>query len=166
MSLPASDALSLCVEVSSRDARYSASLAYNIEDVEPGDITLHFPTKKKLKLSDYERDQLVVLASIADECDGTLGIYVIAQWRDPTANGELAGDVAVFLNSSNPTTIAVGVGGVIEHEADCRKLVGETTAFNLRCDLPKEWLAPSADAVIRVREGRTKRPYPLPLGIQ
>ena len=166
VTLPESNKPALCVEVSSRDAYYSASLEYDIVDVKPGDVILHFPTRKKSKLADYDRDQLAVLASLADECDGTIGTYVIAEWNNDATKRPSRGDVTVYLNSGVTTTIAVGMGGKIEHEADCRELKGDATAFNQRCVLPREWLMPGVVVTILTREAGTKRPNPLPLAVK
>lgn len=167
VSLPKSDSLSLCLEISSRDARYSANLEYDIQDVEAGKLKLHIPTENKTKLVEYDSDSLVVLASLpVDECDGTVNSYLIAQWQQP-ASGESESDlVTIYLNSDNPANIAVGPGGDIEREPSCVRLSGETTAFNQRCQIRKSWFTPDTQVSIRIREAGTHVPYPLPLRVQ
>lgn len=162
--LPDSQYTSLCLTVSSRDARYSASLAYDIGSAAPGHITLHIPTTMKSRLDDYRHDQLVVLAHLANRCNGSVKSFVVSEWYDPERDETLGGDVAVFVNSQLPTSIGIGDGGAIVYEADCQALSGEATAFNLRCVLPRSELKQDREAVILISEGGTRRSYPLPLG--
>ena len=164
VSLPESESFSLCIEISSRDARYSARLEYDIQDVEAGEVKLHIPTEKKSELAEFDGESLVVLASLpVDECNGSVDRYLVSSWQQ-SADGE--SDVIIaFLNSGNPAFIAVGPDGDIEHEPSCERISGERTAFNQRCEIRRSWIEPDTVVSIRIREAGTRIPFDFPLSV-
>lgn len=165
VSLPESEAVFLCIEISSRDARYSAKLEYDILDVEAGELKLHIPTERKSELAEFDSETLVVLASLpVDECDGTVDRFLVSRWQE-SAVGD-SDVITIFLNSGNPASIAVGPDGDIEHEPRCERISGETTAFNQRCEIRKSWIESNTVTSIRIREAGTHKPFPFPLSVQ
>lgn len=166
--IPSASAASLCVEISSQDGRYSANLEYDVSNTDSGWRPLTVPTKKRNELSDYDRAGLVVLANLSASCDGSTGTIIVTSWEKRAAGGD--GDVGeqlyVYLNSRIPTTIVGGVGGQVDNEARCQTLGDVTTAYNLRCAVPTEWVSTDSEFYIRVRKGRSVSDIPLPFVIE
>lgn len=158
--LPRSAAGPLCVEVSSHDGRYSARLEYDLGPSRARTaIALRLPTQYGSRLRSYTASELVVLARLTRKCGDPQGAIVPAAWSQ-TGRGDT---VYVFANSRVPTDVLGGVGAAAQYEARCVEVVGVTTAFNLRCAVPRAWLAPNARFVLRTREGRAFQYYQLPL---
>ena len=166
--IPSASAASLCVEISSQDGRYSANLEYDVSNTDSGWRPLTIPTEKHSELSGYDRDGLVVLANLSASCDGSTGTLIVTSWEEQAAGGD--GDVGehvyVYLNSRIPTTIVGTVGGQVDNEARCQTLGDVTTAYNLRCAVPTEWVSTDSEFYIRMRKGRSVSDIPLPLVIK
>ncbi|MEZ5320103.1 MAG: hypothetical protein R2752_22065 [Vicinamibacterales bacterium] len=153
---PTSDLPWLCVEISSRDGRYSGRLSYRLHDAPEGLIDLEVPTEKVAELRDYAAGDLAILASLATSCDGPPETFVVAAWDPRVANDH----VVVLINSRVPTTI---VRASDNASTPCTPLDGVTTAFNLSCQVPAAWLEPKVELVIRMRRGRSFSNVPLHL---
>lgn len=166
--IPSSRPTSLCVEISSQDGRYSANLEYDLSNTDSGWQSLRVPTEKRSELSGYDRDGLVVLANLSESCDGSTGTFVVTSWQHRAADdGGKAGEyLYVYLNSRVPTTIVSGVGGQVDNEVRCQKLGDITTAYNLRCAVPTEWVKADTEFFIRMRKGRNVTNIPLPIVIR
>jgi hypothetical protein len=156
ITLPPTEAPWLCVEISSRDGRYSGRLRYDIGSAPRGAVDLEVPTAHVEELKGYSPEDLAILAAVADNCEGPAATYVVAAWDTPAPGSA----VAAFLNSRVPTTIVNPADG---RSAPCTPLDGVTTAFNLRCDLPAEWLSGKVELVVQMRRGRSFARVPLPL---
>lgn len=156
--LPADPAPFVCIELSSQDGRYSAKLERSVRGRSSGPFTVHRQSRYRSEVSAYPSAELAILAQLGDECDRPAGPYVLASWdaaprRDTTV---------VFLNSRVPTSI-VGGPARLTHEARCTSLKGVTTAFNLRCEVPADWLTPDNRFYVRMRRGPTFSQIALPL---
>ncbi len=164
--LPRTDAPFLCVEVTSQDGRYVASVPYDIRGDPPGPRQMKFPPSKHTsKLREFDSGQLAILARLAKSC-GTApveaGDFVIAGWDQP----RLGETVVVLLNSRLPTSIVAGKGNTVESNYPCQSLTGTTTAFNLRCEIPVNDVTGDRDYFIQMRRGSGfSAPVPLPLAI-
>jgi hypothetical protein len=145
----------LCVEISSRDGRYSAQLDYLIANEPPGPIRAVVDAEDLDKVNTAAGEDVAVLASLSNDCRAeTPSVYLVAAWRLPT-NRE---PIAVLLNSRVPTTI-VGAGASVP----CTELTGVTTAYNLRCELPPQWANGEVRLGISQKRGRGEVIVPLPL---
>jgi hypothetical protein len=158
--LPANAQGMLCVEVTSMDGRYLARHRYQVSaPASAVSQPLRFPTRFADRLRAYPSQELAVLARLASNCDGSSGAFV------PTALGGIgeSDTVSVFLNSRLPTDVILGAGARVELEIRCVDLRGPTTAFNLRCDIPKSELARGRTLSLRFRQGRQVTYRALPL---
>ena len=156
--LPASPAKLLCIEVSSRDGRYSAKVEYPTQGLLPGNNTLSRSSLYKGPLGSYTADQLAILTQLGDDCTRPNGPFIVSSWHEPAS----VDTVVVLLNSRVPTSIVGGVGKT-DHEASCAPLEGVTTAFNLRCLVPALWIKPDMKFYIRMRRGTSFSQVALPL---
>jgi hypothetical protein len=154
---PATPPQWLCVEISSRDGRYTAQLDYPIADEPAGQVKALVKAEDLDKLNTAAGEDVAVLASLSADCRSqTPSLYLVAAWR-PAKAGER---VAVLLNSRVPTTI-VGGGATVP----CVELTGVTTAYNLRCDLPEQMVKGEVPLGIRQKRGRGEVTVPLPLNV-
>jgi hypothetical protein len=161
----------LCVTVTSQDARYFATVEYDVTRRPAGMLRLHLPTKYAAKLAPYRPLELAILAQLGNECDTPGGPIAVAAWKAPSASGP----VIVLLNSRLPTTIVAGAkipaasspasAAAAEPQGPlkCTALTGTLTAYNLRCDVPRTWISPSIPLVARVRRGTAVTDIPLSL---
>jgi len=146
----------LCVEISSRDGRYSALLDYDIQKEPAGPVKAVVVKAPDLdKLNAAAGEDVSILASLSQNCrTASSALYLVAAWSPPKSRDA----ITVLLNSRVPTTI-VGPN----YSVQCRELSGITTAFNLRCDLP----AMPADGKVLLgilqKRGRGEKTVPLPL---
>ena len=147
----------LCVEISSRDGRYTAFLEYRIANEPAGQIKAVVDAQDLDKLDTAAAEDVAILASLSDDCrTQTPSVYLVAAWRAPKP-GE---PVSVLLNSRVPTTI-VGAGAAVP----CTELDGATIAYNLRCDLPASLVDGEVALGIRQKRGRGEATVPLPLSV-
>lgn len=154
----------LCVEISSRDGRYSAAIEYDLTGVGAGPHRLGLRNAQyRGELGTYAQAELAVLARLREEC-GAPGEsedpFVVAGWgaeRGVTT-------VTVLLNSRVPAEVVGEVEGRMAFRVPCSDLEGGTTTFNLRCDLDGTLLTPTTELyVVRRRGTRTLAPVALPL---
>lgn len=148
--LPATTHKLLCVEVSSQDGRYEAKLEYELQNIKPGPISLRLPTAYKERLStNYKAVELAILTRLNERCGDTASeLFVVSGWNDKS----LADTVSIFVNSRFPTFIIGSENGKLKHEAECKDLRGDITAYNLRCEIPASWITPQTNFHIRKRQ--------------
>ena len=155
----------LCVEVTSQDGRYIASLQYDIRG-HSGPLPLNLPvTRYGSELRNMERSQLAILARLAESCGKVPvnpGAFVVASWNRPP---QLSDTVIVLLNSRLPTSIAAGEGSKSDKEHPCHSLSGTTTAFNLRCEIPASEIREGRKFVILMRRGSSTNPVALDVAV-
>lgn len=127
----------LCVNMVSRDGRYTASWQYGLGPQQPGAIQVDIPSKYQEQISAYAPDALVVLAGITvKDCLSTEMRYIPASWGMPTAP-----ESVLYVNSGNTDT-EIGIPGLTERIA-CTKIGADSTiAYDTQCvvrnDLLKE----------------------------
>lgn len=125
----------LCVNMVSRDGRYSASWEYALGKQPAGSIVVDLPSKYQEQISGYAPDALVVLAGITKkECTSTEIKYVPTSW-----GGINKSDYILYVNSGNTDTI-IGIPGHAER-IQCAKIVAESTiAYDTRCVVGRDIL--------------------------
>jgi hypothetical protein len=156
----------LCVDLSSQDGRYIASLEYDIrrEPAGPLELKIH-PSRWASQLRQFSPSQLAILARVAEAC-GRIpkgpGPFLLASW-DARAPRQA---VSVLLNSRLPTSIVAEVAKRPQGRYACERLTGTTTAFNLRCTIPVAEITPDRTFKIEIRDGDTlSPPVDLPLAM-
>jgi hypothetical protein len=125
----------LCVNMVSRDGRYSASWEYALGKQPAGSIAVDLPSKYQEKISGYSPDALVVLAAIAKkDCTSSEMKYVPTSW-----GGMNKSDYILYVNSGNTDTI-IGIPGRTDR-IQCSKIIAESTiAYDTRCVVGKDIL--------------------------
>jgi len=125
----------LCVNMVSRDGRYSASWEYALGKQPAGSIAVDLPSKYQEKISGYSTDALVVLAAIAKkDCTSSQMKYVPTSWGEMNTS-----DYILYVNSGNTDTI-IGIPGHAER-IQCSKIVADSTiAYDTRCIVGKDIL--------------------------
>jgi hypothetical protein len=125
----------LCVNMVSRDGRYSASWEYALGKQPAGSIAVDLPSKYQEQISGYSPDALVVLAAVTKkDCTSTEIKYVPTSW-----GGMNKSDYILYVNSGNTDTI-IGIPGHAER-IQCSKIVAESTiAYDTRCVVGKDIL--------------------------
>jgi len=124
----------LCVNMVSRDGRYSASWEYALGKQHVGSIAVDLPSRYQEQISGYSPDALVVLAAITKkDCNSSELKYV------PTSWGGANSDYIIYVNSGNTDTI-IGIPGHKER-IQCTKIIAESTiAYDTRCVVGKDIL--------------------------
>jgi|SRR5665647_3687579 len=125
----------LCVNMVSRDGRYSASWEYALGKQPAGSIAVDLPSKYQEKISGYSTDALVVLAAIAKkDCASSEMKYVPTSWGEMNTS-----DYILYVNSGNTDTI-IGIPGHAER-IQCSKIIADSTiAYDTRCIVGKDIL--------------------------
>jgi len=123
----------LCVNMVSRDGRYTASWEYALGQQSPGSLAVNLPSKYKEQIAGYSPDGLVVLASVTKkDCTSGDNIYVPASWGQPHKS-----DYEIYVNSGNTDTV-VGIPGNAER-IKCAKINLESTvAYDTKCVVEKD----------------------------
>lgn len=123
----------LCVNMVSRDGRYTASWEYALGKQQSGSIGVALPSKYQAQLASYSPDGLVVLAAITKkDCLAGDSIYVPASWGKMHAS-----DYVLYVNSGNTETV-VGIPGNAER-IKCMKIDAESTiAYDTKCVVEKD----------------------------
>jgi hypothetical protein len=156
----------LCVDVSSQDGRYIASLEYDVRGEPAGPVALKIHRSRwASELQRLSPSQLAILARIAEACGRVPkgpGPFLLASWDAQAARQT----VSVLLNSRLPTSIVAEVGKRPQGRYACERLTGITTAFNLRCNIPVAAITPDRTFKIEIRDGDTiSPPVELPLAL-
>ena len=122
----------LCVNMVSRDGRYSASWEYALGKKTAGSIAVNLPSKYQAQVSSYLTDALVVLAAITKkDCASGEMKYVPTSWGEVTKS-----DYILYVNSGNTDTI-IGIPGESER-IQCSKINADSTiAYDTRCIIAK-----------------------------
>lgn len=126
----------LCVNMVSRDGRYTASWNYGLGKQPAGAIKVDLPSKYDEQLSAYPPDALVVLAAIGKEnCASQNAKYIPASWGQVQDS-----DYILYVNSGNTDTV-IGIPGHTER-IPCAKINAESViAYDTKCTVSKEILA-------------------------
>lgn len=125
----------LCVNMVSRDGRYSASWEYALGKQSAGSIAVDLPSKYQEQISGYSPDALVVLAGITNkDCTVNEMKYVPTSWGEMNNS-----DYLLYVNSGNTDTI-IGIPGQKER-IQCSKIIADSTiAYDTRCVIGKDVL--------------------------
>jgi hypothetical protein len=123
----------LCVNMVSRDGRYTASWQYALGEQRAGSIAVNMPSKYQAQVSSYAPDALVVLAAITKkDCISGEMQYVPAGWGAGAAS-----DYVLYVNSGNTDT-EIGIPGSPER-IHCAKIEADSTiAYDAQCKLKKD----------------------------
>lgn len=154
----------LCVQVASKDGRYSGEFWYELDPAISGVVSLEWTTAHKRALADYSTRELAILSRLSSDCGLEEGRYVISSWTPKAVPGR----TVVLVNSDYPTSLIAVDDGRVFAEEDCQPVAGVTRAFNLSCELPREWWSePNHEIYVRIAEpsGRRIRPRDLPLRV-
>ncbi len=128
--IPPSEKDSICVEISSKDGRYSAKRTVPIKNNNGNPYHKYIlPTKYKKELSSYNTDKVVILASLNEDsnCSKKVEFYLISSWEKPEPKDK--DSIVVYVNSQIPIKIVVGNREPI----DCLELDSPTVAYNKKC---------------------------------
>lgn len=153
VNIPKHEFSNLCAELSSKDGRYSAKLPIPIDTTYYGIIMLKLPTKYEKELSEFKTDEIVVLASLSNDCSKKPGAYVVSSWVD-TKVAE-TDSVTVYINSISQTSLQLTNGDIKVGESKCSTLDFPIVAYNKKCTLPLNVLKDKYTLVIkqRIRRG-------------
>ena len=135
----------LCVELSSKDGRYSAKIDYSIDNLKIGIHQFLLPTKYKKELSSYKADEIVILASLNENCNENPKAYLISNWN----NLNTKKNVFVYINSQIPAKLVAD-----SIEFDCEDLESPSIAFNKKCKIPLTSLKETSLLYIKQRTRR------------
>lgn len=135
----------LCVNMVSRDGRYTASWEYGLGQQQSGSIAVNLPSKYQEQIASYSPDGLVVLAAITKrDCTSGDNMYVPASWGKMHKS-----DYVLYVNSGNTDTV-VGIPGNAER-IKCTKINSESTiAYDTKCVVEKE-VVKDAKSIFLVR---------------
>jgi len=125
----------LCVNMVSRDGRYTASWEYAIGQQSPGSIAVNLPSKYQEQIASYPPDALVVLAAITKkDCQAVDNKYVPTSWGKHHNS-----DYILYVNSGNTDTV-IGIPGQSER-IQCSKIIADSTvAYDTKCIIGKDLL--------------------------
>ena len=126
----------LCVNMVSRDGRYSASWEYALGKQPAGAIAVDLPSKYQEQVAGYAPEALVVLAAITKkDCASSDLKYVPTSWGESKTS-----DYILYVNSGNTDTI-IGIPGHAER-IQCSKIIADSTiAYDTRCVVGKDILS-------------------------
>lgn len=135
--LPQSNYNRLCCDINSRDGRYIAHIEYDISSLSAGNYQFKIPSKYHAKLKTYQSKDIVVLASVGNDCNANPGFYVPATW----GNGTISTPESVYvllLSESDITYVEVYNTKTKKSEKfDCIKIPGDASrAYNRLCQIP------------------------------
>lgn len=126
----------LCVNMVSRDGRYTAAWNFGIGKQSTGAINVELPSKYREQISSYHPDALAVLAGITKQnCSAPDIKYIPASWGEAQHS-----DYVLYVNSSNTDTV-IGIPGQAER-IPCTKIAAESTiAYDTQCTVGKDVLS-------------------------
>ncbi|MBK7806936.1 MAG: hypothetical protein IPJ51_11605 [Saprospiraceae bacterium] len=163
--IPTQKASKLCVEISSKDGRYEASLEYDISNMSPGNQVFNLPSSYQEKLSKFEKKDIAILSKAAQSCSSEDYNIYVSSWSNTNAQQD---SIYLLVNSENITKFSItNLNGSTE-ELDCKKLkTNSHIAFNCLCSIPKKYISKSSTFALvqRVKVGSTRKvnSYPVPI---
>ena len=166
--IPNTNIKNLCVELSSKDGRYSAKLNYDISSASEGLQQFYLPTKFYDQLSGYTSSELVILASLADTCTEKPEAYLISGWKSP----DIISTFVLYINSTIESTLVVRLQNGTEEEIPFTEVSSPTIAFNKKSTISKDLLDNESAAMLYIKQrvrkmGRVKfNSYEVPLNFK
>ena len=142
----------LCVELSSKDGRYSAKIDYPIKSSDYGRLGFILPTKYKSALSKFNTNEVVILASLSNDCNSNPESYVLSSWIRIPPDAVKTNRVSVYVNSISPTTLILGENTA--KPIECTSLEFPTVAYNKKCTIPVNRLDDKTSILIKQRKRR------------
>jgi hypothetical protein len=132
--IPDSHSKTMCVQLASRDGRYTGRFQYDIGGSTPGQYSLLISSQWKSQIDLYKTDELAVLVMFKEDCTPlrpreSIGV---ASWGTSTDNRH----VTLLLNASrlDARVFVPGAGGGKIY--DCRELQPPPfTAFDTECQV-------------------------------
>jgi len=133
----------LCVEISSKDGRYSAKLNYTIDKSISGLQKFILPTQYEKALREFSTDEVVILASLSEDCSIKPDAYVLSSWNKPDDYNQA---VYVYVNLIASTTLVYEyekentktneVERIQSEASKCESLNDPLVAYNKKCKIP------------------------------
>lgn len=170
VALPKDRGRYLCVEVSSKDGLYSALFSHQLTASDAGMVKGVLDDADIRKLTPPEAADVAILASLSDDCQApTAPVYLVSAWagsQEPDEDSLQTMPISVLLNSRVPTFLRIedAPGNANAGPIPCARLEGVTTAFNLRCDIPRSRVTQDVMTLAIVqRRGRSESTVPLTL---
>ena len=154
----------LSCEISSRDGRYEASVAYDISKLKSGNHEFSLPTKHLNDLKSFSYSDITILTSITDNLEMKAKYYTSASWK-PIVN--YPENIYVYLNSTRTTTlVAVNKLKKEREEYKCTKIENPSSiAYNKVCKFPSKIITANTKLLIKQRVRRmnkiTYNSYPI-----
>lgn len=145
--IPETGIKNLCVELSSKDGRYSAKVDYDLTGVEQGMKEFYLPTRYAKELKKYTSDELVILASLSSSCNVNPHWYLISSW-DPKFQD--ATSVVAYVNSVVSTSLSLQRANGENEELKFESLQLPTVAFNKKCVVPFKLMG--TESILQVRQ--------------
>lgn len=156
-------AKNICIELSSKDGRYSAKLDYEVSKSIKGIQEFYLPTKYKKELLDYKSDEVVILASSGSTCDEGPISYLLSSWSGSPS----LSTISLYVNSPMETTLMVNTSNGNSIEFPCSSVDYPNIAYNKKCSASFDSLDTDITLYIkqRVRKmGRVKfNSYEVPI---
>ena len=154
----------LSCEISSRDGRYEASVAYDISKLKTGSHQFRLPTKHVNDLKTYNFSDITILTSISGNLENKSKFYTSASWKPISIYPE---NIYVYLNSERTTTlVAVNKSKNEREDFKCIKIENPSSiAYNKVCKIPSKELKSGSELYIKQRVRRmnkiTYNSYPI-----
>lgn len=165
--IPTQKATKLCVEISSKDGRYEATLEYDISNVSSGTQVFNLPTSYQEKLSKFEKKDIAILSKGAQSCTSEDYHIYVSSWSKTKVQQD---SIYLMVNSESITKFSITNANGITEELNCKKLkTNAHIAFNCLCSIPKKSITKSSTYALvqRVKVGSTRKvnSYPVPIKI-
>lgn len=151
--LPRASGEKVCVSVNSQDGLYSAHAFFRIPPGSSPIVTLSGPSRHTRKLRRYRASQLVISATLGDDCGDELASHVIPQWGMETLQQD---DIFLYVNSRDYTDVSWrGLDGSVS-TARCPETGEAYVVYSRVCRIPAASLRARTALTIRQRrDGRT-----------
>ncbi|WP_405570179.1 hypothetical protein [Winogradskyella sp. Asnod2-B02-A] len=151
--IPETETANLCVELSSKDGRYSANINYDISELQSGIQEFVLPTKYKSELEDYSANEVVILSTLSQDCEGEVEAYLVSGWLETVESKS----VSVYVNSMVPTSVIVEKKDNDFLEFKCSTVEFPKVAYSKKCTIPIEDYNSASKLIIKERIGRGNR---------
>jgi hypothetical protein len=151
--LPEASGEKVCVSVNSQDGLYSAHAYFRIPPGSGRTVTLSGPSGHRRELRRYRTSQLVISATLGDDCRDELATHVVPQWGTETLQHD---DIFLYVNSRDYTDVSWrGLDGSVS-TARCPETGEAYVVYSRVCRIPAASLRARTALTIRQRrDGRT-----------
>jgi hypothetical protein len=127
----------LCLDMSTRDGRYTASQDFKLQGPKAGPVSLNLKSRHPEDLRGYADADLAVMLQLRDSCDeGAPRAYLAARWTTTATEDTLTALVNVKLSRANMVLVDSAGQQVPGEEAPCQAITsGARTAYDHECSL-------------------------------